>query len=206
MQEKCGSLDFLACFNVLIQVLLIYKSDSMKKSRIVLALLPVAFVALILSCSQEEPQTRIVKGGDQTEETGEQLPAVKADRLLVVDLKGMVCEKGCGGSIRAELYASNAVKEVKFDFDEERTVDVAKVAYDRNKISADEIVAIIAAANEGQFNVINTRSEPYVEAAPVEDEKTSSLSEPKHKKRKVAIKTASSSSLSSGIFDLFSWF
>ncbi len=177
----------------------------MKKTRFILGLLPIAIVALVISCSQEAPKTRIVKGGDQTENTGEQLPDVKADRLLVVDLEGMVCEKGCGGSIRAELYASNAVKEVSFDFDEERTVDVAKVAYDRNKITADKIVAIIAAANEGQFNVINTRSEPYVETSPVEEEKTSSLSEPKRRKRKVAIKTSSHSSLSSGIFDLFSW-
>ncbi len=178
----------------------------MNKTRVILRFLPVALIALVLSCSQEAPKTRIEKDVHGQVDTGEQLPDVKADRLLVVDLEGMVCEKGCGGSIRAELYSSNAVKEVSFDFDEERTVDVARVAYDRNKISADKIVAIIAAANEGQFDVINTRSEPYVEATPVEDEESSSLSEPKRKKRPVAIKTASRSSISSGFFDIFSWF
>lgn len=177
----------------------------MKKTRFISKLLvPVAITAVLVACGQEESKTRIVKQ-EQAEETGEQLPDVKADRLLVVDLEGMVCEMGCGGSIRKELYESNAVKQVEFDFDEERTVDVARVAYDRNKISADKIVAIIAAANEGQFNVINTRSEPYVDATTVEEEKTSSLSEPKHNRRKVAVKTAHSS-ISSGFFDLFSWF
>jgi len=178
----------------------------MKKTRVILGWLPVALIALVLSCSQEAPKTRIEKDVNGKANSGAQLPDVKADRLLVVDLEGMVCEKGCGGSIRSELYSSNAVKEVSFDFDEERTVDVAKVAYDRNKISADKIVAIIAAANEGQFKVINTRSEAYVEAVEEGGEETSSLNEPKRKKRRVAIKTASSSSLSSGFFDIFSWF
>lgn len=178
----------------------------MKKTRFIFSWIPVAMIALVLSCSEAAPKTRIEKHQNPETETGEQLPNVKADRLLVVDLEGMVCEMGCGGTIRAELYASNAVKEVTFDFDEERTVDVAKVAYDRNKISADKIVAIIAAANDGQFNVINTRSEPYVEANTENDEKTSSLSEPKKKKRQVEIKTASHSPISSGIFDIFSWF
>ena len=177
----------------------------MKKTRVILGWLSIAVVALVLSCSQEAPKTRIEKAEVPEVNDGQQLPDVKADRLLVVDLEGMVCEKGCGGSIRAELYASNAVKEVSFDFDEDRTVDVAKVAYDRNKISADKIVAIIAAANEGQFSVINTRSEPYVDAVPEDEEKTSSLSEPKHKNRSVSIET-SHSSISSGFFDIFSWF
>ncbi|XOV66779.1 MAG: hypothetical protein ACFHU9_14230 [Fluviicola sp.] len=178
----------------------------MKKARYKLLVLPIVFVTLVLSCSEEAPSVRIEKGGDQENEMGAELPNVKADRLLVVDLEGMVCEMGCGGSIRKELYASNAVKEVLFDFDEERTVDVAKVAYDRNKISADQIVAIIAAANKGQFNVINTRSEPYVDATPTSDEKTSSLGEPEHKKRSVSIKTSSHTPISSSIFDVFSWF
>ncbi|MCR9172326.1 MAG: hypothetical protein NXI10_07550 [bacterium] len=178
----------------------------MKKTRFILAALPVVLVTLVLSCSEEAPKVRIEKGDDEKKEMGAELPNVKADRLLVVDLEGMVCEMGCGGTIRKELYASNAVKEVSFDFDEERTVDVAKVAFDRNKISADKIVAIIAAANKGQFTVINTRSEPYLDTASDKQEETSSLEEPKKEKRAVAIKTSSHSSLSSGFFDLFSWF
>jgi arsenate reductase-like glutaredoxin family protein len=177
----------------------------MKKARVIFGWLPVALFALVLSCSQEEPQVRIEKGGtDDKEQTGQQLPDVKADRLLVVELKGMVCEKGCGGSIRSELYSSNAVKTVTFEFDEEKTVDVAKVAYDRDKISADEIVAIIAAANEGQFNVIKTRSEAYVDASLTE--KTSDASEKGRKaKKNVTIKTTAYASVSTGFFDLFSW-
>lgn len=177
----------------------------MKKTRVIIGWLPVALFALVLSCGEQEPKVRTVPHkGDVVVKAGEQLPDVKADRLLVVELKGMVCEKGCGGSIRSELYSSNAVKTVTFEFDEEKTVDVAKVAYDRDKISADEIVAIIAAANEGQFNVIKTRSEAYVDASL--SEKTSDASEKDKKAKKtVTIKTTASASLSDGFFDIFSW-
>ncbi|GAB5416667.1 MAG: hypothetical protein Crog4KO_21560 [Crocinitomicaceae bacterium] len=176
----------------------------MKKTRFKYAWIPLVMTALMLSCSEEKPKVRIVKGGqDEQKEVGQQLPEVKADRLLVVELEGMVCEKGCGGSIRSELYTSNAVKEVSFEFDEEKTVDVAKVAYDRNKITADEIVAIIAAANQGQFNVIKTRSEAYVDDS--YSEKTSDASDNTTKsKTKVTIKTSSNSSYGEGFFDLFS--
>jgi hypothetical protein len=177
----------------------------MKKARVILSYFPLALFALVLSCSQEESKTRIVKGGqNETEKTGEQLPNVKADRLLVVELEGMVCEMGCGGTIRKELYTSNAVKDVSFEFDEENAVDVAKVAYDRNKITVDQIVAIIAAANEGQFNVIKTRSEPYADDA--YSDKTSDASESRPKaKRKVVLTTTSHSSISGDFFELFSW-
>lgn len=176
----------------------------MKKTRFIYAWIPLAVVALMLSCSEEKPVVRTEKHdqGDQ-EKTGQQLPEVKADRLLVVELEGMVCEMGCGGSIRKELYTSNAVKEVSFEFDEEKTVDVAKVAFDRNKITADEIIAIIVAANEGQFNVIKTRSEAYVDDS--FSEKTSDASGMETKsKTKVAIKTSSNASYEGGFFDMFS--
>ncbi len=175
----------------------------MKKTRFKFAWIPLAIIALLLSCSEEKPKVRIVKGAKKEQkEVGQQLPQVKADRLLVVELEGMVCEKGCGGSIRSELYTSNAVKEVSFEFDEEKTVDVAKVAYDRDKITADEIVAIIAAANEGQFNVIKTRSEVYVDDSL--SEKTSDASESTTKSKAKVVITTSSSSYGEGFFDLFS--
>lgn len=177
----------------------------MKTARVILKFLPLLTAILIVSCSQEEPQKRVVENVDKKEDTGAMLPDVKADRMLVVDLEGMVCKMGCGGTIREALYASNAVKEVSFDFEEDRKVDVAKVAYDRDKITADEIVGIIAAANEGQFNVINTRSEPFVETAATPTDESSDLNEPVKEKSKVSIKT-SYKPVSSGLFDLFSWF
>ena len=178
----------------------------MKKTRLWIACLPMMTFALVLSCSQEEEaQVRIVKGGNEDDNTGQQLPDVKADRLLVVELKGMTCVHGCGGTIRKELYATDAVKEVSFDFDEKKPVDVAKVAYDRDKISADEIISILAEANEGQFTVIKTSSEPYVDASLSNE--TSDASDLSAKSAgKVAVKTSSYESIGSGIFDIFSWF
>jgi len=177
----------------------------MKTARVFLKIFPLLTAVLVLSCSQEAPQKHVVKKETQKDDTGAMLPDVKADRMLVVDLEGMVCKMGCGGTIREALYASNAVKEVSFDFEEDRKVDVAKVAYDRDKITADEIVGIIAAANEGQFNVINTRSEPFVETASTPTNNSSDLDEPSKEESKVSIKT-SYEPVSSGAFDLFSWF
>lgn len=176
----------------------------MKKSRFIYVWMPMLAFVFSFACGQDAPEVRIEKGGqDNSAEVGEQLPNVKADRLLVVELEGMVCEMGCGSSIRKELYTSNAVKEVTFDFDEEKTVDVAKVAYDRNKITADEIIAIIAGTNNGQFSVIKTHSEAYVDAS--FSEKTSDARNVSFKStRKVAIKTTSKVSYSDGFFDLFS--
>jgi len=177
----------------------------MKKARIISRLLPVVTVAILVACSGEKAEVRIEKGTQsETSENGEQLPDVNADRMLVVELEGMVCEMGCGGSIRKELYASNAVESVSFEFDEEKTVDVARVAYDRDKITADEIVAIISSTNEGQFNVVNTTPEAYVSMSYKDEKFESSKSE--KSKSKVTVKTSYYSSMSGSLFDLFSWF
>jgi hypothetical protein len=162
-----------------------------------------ALIAVSFSCSTETTSVRVEKNVKTSSENGEQLPNVQADRLLVVELEGMVCEMGCGGSIRKELYASNAVENVSFDFDEDKTIDVARVAFNRDLITADEIVAIIAATNEGQFNVIRTRSEPYVKESETSD--TAASSDAATTTSKVTVKTRSYASVSGGFFDLFSW-
>lgn len=176
----------------------------MKKARFLSRITPVAIVAVMLSCSSDEAEVRIEKATqNEANDNGEQLPDVEADRMLVVELEGMVCEMGCGGSIRKELYASNAVETVSFEFDENKAVDIARVAYDRNKISADEILGIITTTNDGQFDVVDSSSEPYVSVSykdePVENSKA------EKSKSKVSIKTSSYSSMSGSLFDLFSW-
>jgi arsenate reductase-like glutaredoxin family protein len=95
------------------------------------------------------------------------------------------------------------VENVSFDFDEDKTIDVARVAFNRDLITADEIVAIIAATNEGQFNVIRTRSEPYVKESETSD--TAASSDAATTTSKVTVKTRSYASVSGGFFDLFSW-
>ena len=177
----------------------------MKLTRFISRILPFALFTVVLSCSEEAPQTRIEKNVSATEESaGEQLPDVDADRMLVVELEGMVCEMGCGGSIRKDFYGSEAVATVSFEFDEDKAVDVARVAYDRDLITADEIVGIINSTNDGQFKVVNTTSEA-LEGASYSDDSEDETEETVSKKQKVNIKATSTASISSGLFDLFSW-
>ncbi len=147
--------------------------------------------------SQKDSKTK-----NSTAQDGEMLPDVKADRLLIVELEGMVCKMGCGGSIREDLYASNAVASVTFDFDEENPVDVARVAFDREKITADEIVAIINKTNDGQFKVLGSHSEPYVSDVPATNEKESTSSE--NKSSKISMKSTANVDVPD-VFDVFSY-
>lgn len=85
---------------------------------------------------------------------------VAANRVLTMEIEGMTCEMGCGGSIRKELKATGGVARVEFvDFKEGAKVQTAKVSFDTNKITVDEMVKIVSTMNEKQFTVGKTSSE-----------------------------------------------
>lgn len=71
----------------------------------------------------------------------------------------MTCEAGCGGSIRKELKATGGVSRVQFDFVEGREVQTAKVSFDKDKVTLDQMIKIITTMNEKQFTVGKTSSE-----------------------------------------------
>lgn len=169
------------------------------------SILPIFLFAGMVACNSSDASEKQVEKKENKEEVagnGEQLPKVKADRMLVIELEGMVCKMGCGGSIRADLYASNAVELVEFDYSDENPIDVARVAYDRDKITADEIVKIISETNDGQFVVKSTKSEPFVSEQVGVNE---SSSEKRIKSTKVSVKASSSSFDIPDLFDLFSF-
>ncbi|MFT5580979.1 MAG: copper chaperone CopZ [Psychromonas sp.] len=84
---------------------------------------------------------------------------VLADRLLTLEIEGMTCIMGCGGSIRSELKATNAIESCEFEFESGRAMNTAKVAFDKNKITVDEIIDIVTTMNKGQFKVGGSESE-----------------------------------------------
>lgn len=87
--------------------------------------------------------------------------AVTPNRKLNVEVSGMTCEHACGGSIRMALKNTNAVDRVQFDFEDGRKVNTAIITFDKNKISADEIVAIIEKTNDNQFTTGKVSSESF---------------------------------------------
>lgn len=78
---------------------------------------------------------------------------LELNRSLTVEIEGMVCEKGCGSSIRKALKETGAVGNCSFDFVDERPLNTAIIEFDKDKISADKIIGIITSINEKQFSV-----------------------------------------------------
>lgn len=101
--------------------------------------------------------------------------SVLANKVLTLELDGMVCEKGCGSSIRKELKATGGVTECAFDFAEERKINTAIIQFNKDEITADEIVNIINTMNEKQFHVLSSStSNLETKSTPEMDETTHS--------------------------------
>lgn len=128
--------------------------------------LAIAFSAvLILNACSSEPEVihlRTEKGQLLTKNP------VKSNQILTIEIEGMTCEMGCGGSIRKELKATGGVERVSFDFIEGRNVQTAKISFDSNKISQDEMVKLITKMNDKQFKVGKISSENLESATATE--------------------------------------
>ena len=174
----------------------------MNRSVALKSLIPALALVILAACGgSESPDEGKVIRRETISQNGELLPKVKADRLLVVELEGMMCVKGCGSSIRSAMYDSEAVESVSFDFDEDKPVDIARIAYDRSKITPDEIVEILSSMEEGKYIVKNVKSEPYVSENDLASASTSTGRS--SKKAKVTIKTQYVET--SDIFDIFTF-
>jgi copper chaperone CopZ len=66
-------------------------------------------------------------------------------------VEGMVCQMGCGGSIRKELKLTGAVERVEVNFIEEQKEQNVHVRYDSTLISSQKITAILNTINDNQF-------------------------------------------------------
>ena len=113
----------------------------------------VAIVAMS-ACSDSKNQATDSKQTKQTE-----LPKIKGNRLLTLEIEGMTCVMGCGGTIRKELVATNAIESCEFEFEEDRALNTAKITFDKNKITVDKIISIVSSLNKGQFKVGDSSSE-----------------------------------------------
>lgn len=109
--------------------------------------------AMAVSCSSSSDQL-----SDNQQENAEviqeqELIAVTPNRKLTTEIDGMTCVMGCGGSIRKELLNTGAVSRCSFDFKGIDATSTAMIEFDKDKISADEIAAIISKLNDGQFTL-----------------------------------------------------
>jgi mercuric ion binding protein len=117
----------------------------MKKAAILLSM----FSVILLGCS-ETPKNNTIE--DNSNEETREIPVV-GNRMLTLEIEGMTCVMGCGGSIRNELAETKAIESCDFDFEQGREKNIAKIAYDKDKITVDEIISIVSNLNDGQFSV-----------------------------------------------------
>jgi hypothetical protein len=111
-----------------------------------LVLLP-TLLCLFISCSrtntkneQNEPQAKVCK-------------SVKANAIQEIGVKGMVCQMGCGGSIRKALKETCAVERVEVNYIDSLEEQVIKVHYNREQIAPKQMLQVLSALNDHQFTV-----------------------------------------------------
>lgn len=109
----------------------------------------IVLTSLLFACGQPEKQVEVAKKVEKQEATVK----VNVNKTISLNIEGMVCEMGCGSSIRKALKDTKAVDRCSFDFKDERKVNVATIAFDSTAISQDKIVSIISTINDKQFKV-----------------------------------------------------
>lgn len=120
-------------------------------------------ILLLGACTSEKTPVAIHKKVEKTVSY-----KVKANRILSMEIEGMTCVMGCGASIRKELFTTNAVSSVEFDFEEGRKSNTAKIAFDKDKITVDKIVELVSVMNEKQFKIGKTSSKEFTSTSSVE--------------------------------------
>ena len=113
--------------------------------------------SFLVSCSSNSDNHVVRKEHVNVEENSSE--NVVANRKLIMEVNGMTCVMGCGSSIRKDLYNTKGVSEVEFDFEEDRKTNLAKIKFDKNIVSVEEMVSIVNAMNENQFTVGKTETE-----------------------------------------------
>lgn len=117
-------------------------------------------VVFLMSCSNNKTENTANNDVAQ-EQTLDDHKNVKPTTVLTAEIAGMSCEKGCGSSIRKELFANGGVSKVEYaDFDEEKEYNVIKVYYDENAISEDDIILALTTMESHKYTIENPQSAP----------------------------------------------
>lgn len=85
-----------------------------------------------------------------------------ANTKLALSVQGMVCKMGCGGSIRKELLATNAVEKVDVDFVEEKESQLITVYYNNSLSSKEKLLKVINEMNDKQFTAQAISESSYI--------------------------------------------
>ena len=130
----------------------------------------IAAIFFVASACSSESETE----NSENEEATSEVAVVVPNRVLTMEVDGMVCEMGCGGSIRKELNGTGGVSAVEFDFEDERETNIATISFDKNLVTVDQIVEAVSKMQDGQFTVGKTSSETLDVVSSTENNTSSS--------------------------------
>lgn len=111
-----------------------------------IVLLPLILL-LFFSCSQASKERK------PKEPLSKVCQIVKANAIQEIGVQGMVCQMGCGGSIRKALKETCAVERVEVNYIDTLEEQTIKVYYNKAKISPQQMLHILANVNDKQFTV-----------------------------------------------------
>ena len=111
-----------------------------------IVLLPIILL-FFTSCSQSSKERK------PTEPLSKVCQIVKANAIQEIGVQGMVCQMGCGGSIRKALKETCAVERVEVNYIDTLEEQTIKVYYNKAKISPQQMLHILANVNDKQFTV-----------------------------------------------------
>ncbi|MES2798691.1 MAG: heavy metal-associated domain-containing protein [Bacteroidota bacterium] len=110
-------------------------------------------VLSVLACTSKPEKIHLrTEKGPRTEHSEVN---VAANSTVKMEIQGMTCEMGCGGTIRTALKGTEAVARVQYDFKEGAKVQTATISFDNTKISPEKMINIVEKLNDNQFSVGN---------------------------------------------------
>lgn len=69
----------------------------------------------------------------------------------VLSIQGMMCEIACAGKIRKDLSSLEGVSLVEITYDENNPVDIAKVNYNTNLLSEEDLINCVQQIADGEL-------------------------------------------------------
>jgi len=97
----------------------------------------------------------------KNKETKSLVKPIRSNSKLTLGVTGMVCKMGCGGAIRKELLATNAVEKVEVDFVEDKEAQLITVYYNNSLSSKEKLLKVITKMNDKQFTAETISESSY---------------------------------------------
>lgn len=79
-----------------------------------------------------------------------------ADKMMTMEVSGMMCKMNCGGSIKKALKSTTGVTDVEIDFEDGREINLAKVSFDSKLVYEQQMMEAVTSLYDNQYSVSNT--------------------------------------------------